>query len=110
MVEGETSSIPSKVKIDVALAAFQFEVEALARASDWEAVPSIILRTCSAEDLIVFKVFAGRARDWLDVEGIIERQAGALAADLIWRELTPLLELKEDAESGPRLRRLLKPI
>ena len=42
------------------------------------------LLTCSAEDLIVLKAFAARGRDWVDVEGIIVRQAGALD----WRTST----------------------
>ena len=62
---------------------------------------------CSAEDLVVFKAFAGRERDWLDIEGIVLRQVEALDADTIWRELTPLLELKGDTEAEPRLRRVL---
>jgi len=62
---------------------------------------------CSAEDLIVFKAFAGRERDWLDIESIVLRQVEVLDPDTIWRELTPLLELKGDAEAEPRLRRLL---
>src|SRR3990167_9842631 len=32
--------------IDVALAAFPFELEVLARASDWEMLPGITVRTC----------------------------------------------------------------
>ena len=101
---------PGRVPIDVALGAMPFEEGAVERASSFNIGGEASILTCSAEDLIVFKVFAGRARDWLDVEGIIERQARALAVGLIWQELIPLLELKEDAESGPRLRRLLEPI
>ncbi|HSM51812.1 MAG TPA: hypothetical protein VLA75_10450, partial [Thermoanaerobaculia bacterium] len=59
-----------------------------------------------AEDLIVFKAFAGRERDWLDIEGIVTRLGPRLDEGLVWRELLPLLELKEDAASGPRLRAL----
>jgi hypothetical protein len=62
---------------------------------------------CGAEDLIVFKAFAGREQDWIDIEGIALRQHHRLDEQLIWQELTPLLELKEDNLSGTRLRRLL---
>jgi hypothetical protein len=56
------------------------------------------LRTCSAEDLIVLKAFASRPRDWIDVEGIIVRQAGKLDWAYVDRELRPLAELKEAPE------------
>ena len=45
---------------------------------------------------MVLKVFAGREKDWLDVEGIALRQGSKLDRTLVWRELKPLLELKED--------------
>jgi len=36
------------------------------------------LTTCSAEDLVVHKVFAGRGLDWGDVERVLIRQHGKL--------------------------------
>lgn len=96
------------VPIDVALGAMPFEERATTRASDFLIESSASLRTCSAEDLIVFKVFAGRERDWLDVESIVSRQADHLDRDLVWEELLPLLELKEDQESKPRLQEILR--
>ena len=41
------------------------------------------------------KAFAARAKDWLDVEGIIVRQTGKLDWTYIRDELEPLTELKE---------------
>ena len=64
------------VPIDVALGALDFEQRAVERASLWD-VKEARLQTCSAEDLIVHKAFAGRERDWLDVEGIVIRQGTA---------------------------------
>jgi hypothetical protein len=55
----------------------------------------VSLRTCSAEDLIVMKAFASRGQDWVDVEGIIVRQTGALDWTYIDRQLRPLAELKD---------------
>lgn len=89
---------PNQVKIDVALAAFPFEVEALARASDWEAVPGVTLRTCSAEDLVVYKLVAARTRDIGDVEGIVRRQGRRLDVELIRRWGREFAELKEDPD------------
>ena len=53
------------------------------------------LRTCSAEDLVVLKAFAGRGQDWVDVERIIVRQTGKLDWNYIREQLQPLAELKE---------------
>ena len=55
-------------------------------------------RTCSAEVLVVMKAFAARAKDWIDVEGIIVRQTGQLDWGYIRRHLRPLAELKEAPE------------
>jgi hypothetical protein len=49
----------------------------------------------------------GRDKDWLDVAGIVARQAGRLDESLIWRELEPLLELKESPQDAARLRAIL---
>jgi len=80
----------------------------VSRSSPFFVAEDVSLLTCSAEDLIVFKAFAGRAQDWIDIEGITFRQHRRLDEGLIWQELTPLLELKEDDQTGPRLRRLLE--
>lgn len=84
-----------------------FEERAVARASEFVIQPGVALVTCSAEDLIVFKAFAGRERDWLDIEGIALRQRGRLDESLIWAELGPLLTLKEEPETPERLRAVL---
>jgi hypothetical protein len=99
----------SRVPLDVALAAMPFEERCIDRASAFDIGHRQSLLTCSAEDLIVFKAFAGRERDWLDIDTIIARQRHGLDVDTIWRELTPLLELQEDVETASRLRRLLTP-
>ncbi|MFN7986780.1 MAG: hypothetical protein U0529_04850 [Thermoanaerobaculia bacterium] len=95
------------VPLDVALGAMPFEEAAVGRATPYRVAPGVELLTCSAEDLVVLKAFAGRARDWLDVEGIVARRGEKLDAALVLRELEPLLELKDDVEAGPRLRNLL---
>ena len=96
------------IPLDVALGAMPFEERAVSRSSPFAVAGGVPLLTCSAEDLIVFKAFAGRAQDWIDIEGITLRQHRRLEEGLIWQELTPLLELKEDEQTGPRLRRLLE--
>jgi hypothetical protein len=68
---------------------------------------TLSLTTCSAEDLIIHKVFAARDRDWADVESVLTRQHGRLNLAQIHTELPPLLELKEDAEAFDKYNRLV---
>jgi hypothetical protein len=98
----------AEIPLDVALGAMPFEERAVSRASPYLVAEDVSLLTCSAEDLIVFKAFAARAQDWIDIEGIGLRQRHRLDEGLIWQELIPLLALKEDEQTGPRLRRLLE--
>jgi hypothetical protein len=88
------------VDIDVSLAAFPFEQEAIERSSDWEIVPGVSLTTCLAEHLIVYKLVAARQRDLADVESIVQKQRARLDLDLIRRWLAVFAELKEDPDIG----------
>jgi hypothetical protein len=85
------------VDIDIALGATSFEVESFRRASIFEFAPGLILRTCSAEDLLVHKVVAGRPQDIADIRGIINRQSDKLNLNLIRKWLKIFSEAKEDA-------------
>ena len=97
----------NRIHLDVALGAMPFEERTVERASAFALGDGRSLTTCSAEDLVVHKAFAGRDKDWLDVRGIVTRQGAALDRALIWEELSPLLELRDDATTEPRLRGLL---
>jgi hypothetical protein len=88
----------SGVGLDIALGGLPFEESAVARSSTFDFPGDVRLRTCSAEDLIVMKAFAGRGKDWLDVEGVITRQAGQLDWGYIESQLAPLAELKGEPE------------
>lgn len=85
------------IAIDVSLGAFDFEREMISRSVRHEFLPEILLRLCTAEDLIVSKSFADRLKDWIDVESVIIRQP-KLDWDYILRQLEPLAELKEAPE------------
>jgi len=61
----------------------------------------------SPEDLVVHKVFAGRDRNWGDVERILVRQCGKLDLAQIRKELKSLLELKGDPEALNELDHLI---
>lgn len=86
------------VKIDVALAAFAFEIEAINGATPWRIWESVVLRTCSAEHLVVYKLVAARPQDVIDVESIVRRQRGRLDLDRIRRWGREFAELKEDPD------------
>ncbi len=96
----------SGIGIDIALGGLPFEASVVSRATQFEYLPKLSLLTCSAEDLIILKAFADRARDWADIEGIIIRQGNRIDWDYVDRQLRPLAELKEEPQILERLREL----
>ena len=64
---------PEGVGIDVSLGALPFEYLVVSHASEYTFPPGVNLRTCSAEDLLVLKLFAFRTIDIRDAEGVIVR-------------------------------------
>jgi Nucleotidyl transferase AbiEii toxin, Type IV TA system len=94
--------------IDVALGAIPFEARTIERSSPWHYRKDVTIRTCSADDLVVHKAFASRDRDWLDIDGILMRQGAKLDARLIFQELRPLVELKQDDSIIPRLEQKMR--
>jgi Nucleotidyl transferase AbiEii toxin, Type IV TA system len=92
------------VGLDVALGGLPFEQTMIERSSLFDYPLGITLRTCSAEDLIVLKAFAGRAQDWADIERVIVRQTGNLDWSYILEQLSPLVELKGEPEILGRLK------
>ena len=96
----------SGVGLDVALGGLPFEESVVDRSSIFNYPPGIELRTCSAEDLIVMKAFAGRGQDWVDVERVLVRQGPRLEWQYIRRQLLPLAELKGEPEIVDRLEAL----
>ncbi len=94
------------IPIDMSLGGLPFEERVIERSSDFPIASRAVLRTCSAEDLVILKAFADRPQDWIDVEGIIVRQGRVLDRALVLNELAPLLELKEDSAPEATLRKL----
>jgi len=89
---------PLGIPIDIALGGLPFEALVVERASLYEFEPGCALLTCSAEDLIVQKLFAFRTRDVSDVETVVIRQRGRLDWPYLETHLAPLAELKEQPE------------
>lgn len=99
------------IGIDIALGALPFETKSIERSRKVEMLPGHFIRLCTAEDLIVHKVFAARSKDWRDVEMTIVRQGDEnLDWALIRRELKPLLELKETPDLLDRLEALRREV
>jgi hypothetical protein len=86
------------IGIDVALGALPYEERLVERATEFLFLPDIQLLTCSAEDLVITKAFASRPLDWVDIKGIIIRQAKSLDWSIVFDELTPLVKVKEQPE------------
>jgi hypothetical protein len=92
---------PNGISIDISLAALPFEEQAIRRASMFEFVEGCSLRTCSAEDLIVLKLFAFRPQDLADVQSVVDLQESTLDWEYIRENLAPLAEAKDE----PRIMR-----
>jgi hypothetical protein len=95
-----------EIPIDVAFGGIAFEENMVSRASPYEFLPGLPLTTCSAEDLVVLKSFADRARDWADIETVIVRQQKRLDWEYVFKQLRPLCQAKESMEIIEHLERL----
>ncbi len=98
-----------EVGIDISLGALFFEESAIKRATKYQFLKGVALQTCSAEDLIVYKAFANRTKDWADIENVVSFQQ-KLDWHYIFEQLTPLVELKEEPEILTKLEKLRKEI
>ncbi len=52
----------------------------------------VLLRMCSAEDLVVMKAFVARPHDWVDGEAVVARHYRQLDWAYVYEELAPLAE------------------
>lgn len=94
------------IPLDVSLGALSFEERAVSTSRPEEIVEGVLLRLCSASCLVVFKAFAGRPQDWLDIEGIIRKSGPRIDWNDVRQELAALLDLKGDTETMHRLENL----
>lgn len=92
----------NNITIDLSLGGMPFEERMISRSSLFEFQKELFIRTCSAEDLIVMKVFAGRERDWGDVRGILDRNQNKLNFEIIISELKELVEIIPEKEINLR--------
>jgi len=96
----------SGVGIDVSLGALAFEEGVVSRATPFSFGPGLDIRTCSAEDLVVLKLFASRPLDIRDAEGVIVRHKDELDWSYIEDHLRPLVEIKGEPAILDTLTRL----
>lgn len=94
------------VSLDISLGALPFEQSCVNRATPFAYGPDYSLRTCSAEDLIILKLFAHRPLDVYDAETIFVRQQGRLDFPYIESHLFPLAELKPESPIAATYARL----
>lgn len=97
---------PNKVRIDVMLADTIFDETAIERAHSIEVSSGKIIRVCTAEDLIVYKMLSTRTRDRADVESIIQKQGDALDDAYIEDWLAQFEEALEDSTSVQEYRKM----
>ncbi len=76
------------IGIDLTLGGLSDLSEPLRRSSYQKFTKDISLKVCSAEDLIIFKTFAARAQDWIDIETVIIRQN-----DLDWEYIDSAIDM-----------------
>jgi hypothetical protein len=100
------ASAPNGLPVDISLGGIPFEEQMIQRATPWTFDRQTTMVTCSAEDLIVLKAFAGRHQDWAAIEGILARQRGRLDWPYINANLAPLCEAAERPEAVATLRQL----
>jgi hypothetical protein len=91
------------IPLDVTLGALPFEDKAVTSASAEEIVSGVRLQLAPPGALVVFKVFANRPQDWLDVEGIIVKSGHLINWEEVRVDLAALLELKGDTTALGRL-------
>lgn len=94
------------IGIDISLGALAFEENVVNRATVFSFGPDLAIRTCSAEDLLVLKLFASRPLDIRDAEGVAVRHKGQLDWRYVEDQLRPLVEVKDEPAILDTLSRL----
>jgi hypothetical protein len=96
-----------KFQLDLILASLPFEDEAYRRSTK-KKLFGRPLRFPSPEDLILFKVLSGRAKDLLDAEGVARRHLKSLDHAYLEETLRPICDLAEDMTPWKRLQDVLR--
>jgi hypothetical protein len=97
----------NQIPLDVTLGALPFEDKAVTAARDEEIATGVRLRLATPGPLVVFKAFANRPQDWLDIEGIIVKSGRMIDWKEVRADLGVVLDLKGDRAALGRLEELL---
>jgi hypothetical protein len=84
--------------IDISFGIPGYEDEVMRRAVECTIGENVVIKICSAEDLIIHKAVAGRPKDLDDIESVIIRMAKKLDDDyiILWlHQFAELLEMPE---------------
>ena len=95
------------IDIDLSIGSLPFEYEVIERSSMIEVGAGVSIRVASPEDIVVMKAIAGRGRDVMDIENIIQANPD-LDVDRIrrWvREFSAILEMPEIHDALEKLLR-----
>ncbi len=85
------------IDIDLVLGFLPYEQSAYERVQ-WLTFEDVTFPICTAEDLIIHKAISERPQDWLDIEGILQRQQGILDQSYIMQWLSEFAILLEKPE------------
>ncbi len=98
------------ISVDISLSGLDYEEKMINNATNFEIYEDILIKTCSAEDLVVMKAFANRPKDWSDIKGILNRQGNSLNSRYILNNLSVLAELKDDPVIVANLTKMLSTV
>ena len=93
------------VIVDFLLATPGYEEQIITRAVR-TTIADLPIWVCTAEDLIIQKALANRAKDWQDIEGIVNEQRKCLDNDYIEEWLTQFAEILDQPELLSRYQRI----
>lgn len=95
------------VGLDLGLAYLPYEIEAIGRGIK-KTYQGVTFPVCTAEDLIVHKAISEREKDWLDIDGVLDRMGGELDQGYIANWLSQFAMALERPELELRYRALLR--
>ncbi|MBW2698865.1 MAG: nucleotidyl transferase AbiEii/AbiGii toxin family protein [Deltaproteobacteria bacterium] len=95
----------SGIRIDFIFSTTSYEREAIARAEHHE-LAGVPIPFATAEDLIIHKLFAGRARDWEDAVSIVRRKREGLDWEFIMRWAVEFAQIPGREEMPAQVDRL----
>ncbi len=91
-------------RIDILFAKTEFEESALFRAEPQSPYAHVTLPVVSREDLVVYKLIAGRTQDWADLEAVV-RSARLSSRELDWQYVETWCARWEASDRLAELRR-----